>query len=67
MSAVSASAASIAVPATDQESGVRLTTAQQAAWTFHRLRWRLTCNTVRSLLAGSRLRLAMILTCSGIF
>src|SRR5262249_23219923 len=33
----------------------------------HRLRWRLLCNTVRSLFSGSRLRMSMILICSGVF
>src|SRR5689334_15648214 len=66
-SASAAAAASIAASAPEAGAGVRLTTPQQAARTFHRLRWRLICNTVRSLLAGSRLRMAMILVCSGIF
>ena len=42
-------------------------TADQTARAFAQLRWRLTRNTVRSLLAGSRLRLSMILFCSVVF
>jgi ABC-2 type transport system permease protein len=41
--------------------------AEQTARALRHLRWCLTRNTVRSLLAGSRLRLSMILLCSGIF
>jgi ABC-2 type transport system permease protein len=45
----------------------RLTTASQAAHSFHRLRWRLSKNIMSSILAGSRLRLFMILICSAAF
>jgi ABC-2 type transport system permease protein len=46
---------------------LRLTTARETARAFHRLRGRLISNTVRSLFAGSRLRISMILVCSVIF
>src|SRR5262249_58307189 len=39
----------------------------QAARAFQRLRWWLTRNQVRSLLSGSRLRLAMVVECSAVF
>ena len=42
-------------------------TAMQTARALRWLRWRLTRNTVASLLSGSRLRLSMILICSLIF
>ncbi|MEO6811018.1 MAG: hypothetical protein ABI353_18055 [Isosphaeraceae bacterium] len=45
----------------------RLASPTQATRAFHRLRWRLTRNQVRFLLAGSRLRLIMIMICSAIF
>ena len=48
-------------------SAVCLTSAGQAARAFHLLRWRLSKNIVRSILAGSRLRLFMILICSAVF
>jgi ABC-2 type transport system permease protein len=54
-------------PAPILASTSRLTTPRQAAWAFHRLRWRLLANTIRGVLAGSRLRLSMILICSAIF
>jgi ABC-2 type transport system permease protein len=41
--------------------------AVQTARALRNLRWCLTRNTIRSLLAGSRLRLAMILFCSVVF
>src|SRR3984957_5658096 len=41
--------------------------ADQTARAFRYLRWRLTRNTLRSLLSGSRLRLSMILFCSVVF
>ena len=41
--------------------------AKQTARALRHLRWYLVKNTVRSLLSGSRLRLAMILICSAIF
>jgi len=41
--------------------------ADQTARALRKLRWRLTRNTVRSLLSGSRLRLSMILFCSLVF
>jgi ABC-2 type transport system permease protein len=41
--------------------------AGQTARALRRLRWNLTRNTVRSLLAASRLRLSMILFCSAVF
>ena len=41
--------------------------ADQTARALRHLRWCLTRNTVRSLLAGSRLRLSMILFCSVVF
>ena len=44
-----------------------LTTDAQAARAFRALRWRLTANTLRGLVAGSRLRLLMIAACSAIF
>lgn len=50
----------LAAPAT-------LTTPGQAARAFHRLRWRLSRNIVRSILSGSRLRLFMIMVCSAVF
>ena len=40
---------------------------EQTARALRRLRWWLTRNTVHSLLAGSRLRLSMIVFCSAIF
>ena len=43
------------------------TTSAQAARAFRRLRWRLVRNHGRALVAGSRLRLLMILACSGLF
>lgn len=46
---------------------IPLTTAEQAAGAFRRHRGRLVRNTVRAHLAGSRLRLAMILICSAVF
>ena len=42
-------------------------TSLQTARALRRLRWRLTRNTVASLLSGSRLRLAMIVFCSLVF
>ncbi len=42
-------------------------TSLQTARALRWLRWRLTRNTVASLLSGSRLRLSMILVCSAIF
>ena len=42
-------------------------TAMQTARALRWLRWRLTRNTVASLLSGSRLRLSMIVICSLIF
>lgn len=42
-------------------------TAIQTARALRRLRWRLTRNTVASLLSGSRLRLSMIVFCSVVF
>ena len=42
-------------------------TALQTARALRRLRWRLTRNTIASLLSGSRLRLSMILFCSIVF
>ena len=44
-----------------------LTSPRQAARTFRRLRWRLSSNLVRSALAGSRLRVVMVLFCSSVF
>jgi ABC-2 type transport system permease protein len=44
-----------------------VTTEAQAAWAFWRLRWRLSKNVVKTALAGSRLRLAMIVFCSAVF
>src|SRR3984957_12106260 len=41
--------------------------ADQTARAFRYLRWRLTRNTIRSLLSGSRLRLSMIVFCSLVF
>ncbi len=41
--------------------------AEQTARAFRHLRWCLACNTIRSLLSGSRLRLAMVLFCSAVF
>jgi ABC-2 type transport system permease protein len=46
---------------------VKRATPTQVAHAFHRLRFRLSKNVVRSLLRGSRLRLFMILICSAIF
>ncbi|WP_435019662.1 putative ABC transporter permease subunit [Tundrisphaera sp. TA3] len=45
----------------------RLTTPEQARSAFRNLRWRLASNGVRSILAGSRLRVSMIAICSAIF
>jgi ABC-2 type transport system permease protein len=42
-------------------------TAIQTARALRRLRWRLTRNTIASLLSGSRLRLSMIVFCSVVF
>ena len=42
-------------------------TALQTARALRRLRWRLTRNTIASLLSGSRLRLSMIVFCSVVF
>ncbi|HEV3162426.1 MAG TPA: hypothetical protein VGZ22_00185 [Isosphaeraceae bacterium] len=53
-------------PAVGREP-VHLATAGQVARAFYKLRGWLVKNTVRSILAGSRLRLFMILTCSAIF
>ena len=44
-----------------------LTSRDQAARAFRRLRARITTNIVRGMLSGSRLRLTMIVTCSAIF
>jgi len=44
-----------------------LTSPRQAARTFRRLRWQLSSNLVRSALAGSRLRVVMVLFCSAVF
>ena len=41
--------------------------AERTARALRYLRWRLTRNTVRSVLSGSRLRLSMILICSAVF
>ena len=57
MSAASVSAAAL-VPAPDPM--LRLTTAHQTARAFHHLRWRLICNTVGTLFAGSRLCIALL-------
>ncbi len=46
---------------------IRLTSPGQAACAFQRLRWRLLRNTVRGIVAGSRLRVMMILVCSALF
>jgi ABC-2 type transport system permease protein len=46
---------------------LRLTTSSQAARAFRGLRWRLSRNTVRAALSGSRLRLIMIVFCSAVF
>ena len=61
----STATATLSVPVPGPTS--RLTTAPQAARAFRHLRWRLTCNAVRLLFSGSRLRLSMILICSAIF
>ncbi len=45
----------------------KLTTSRQAARAFRGLRWRLTTNTARAALRGSRLRISMLLICSAIF
>ena len=50
-----------------QGVATRPVTAMQTARALRWLRWRLTRNTVASLLSGSRLRLSMILICSLIF
>jgi ABC-2 type transport system permease protein len=42
-------------------------TALQTARALRRLRWRLTRNTIASILSGSRLRLSMIVFCSVVF
>jgi ABC-2 type transport system permease protein len=57
---------SLAFPDTNRLA-FRPVTANQTARALRRLRWRLTRNTVYSLLAGSRLRLSMILACSLVF
>jgi ABC-2 type transport system permease protein len=57
---------SLAVPDTNRFA-LPPVTALQTARALRRLRWCLTRNTVYSLLAGSRLRLAMILSCSIVF
>jgi len=57
---------SLAVPDTNRFA-LPPVTADQTARALRWLRWRLTRNTVCSLLAGSRLRLSMILCCSLIF
>lgn len=44
-----------------------LTTRGQAAGAFRRLRARLVTNVVRGMIAGSRLRLTMIVTCTAVF
>ena len=46
---------------------VRLSSAAQTRSAFRRLRWRLASNGVREILAGSGLRVAMIIICSAIF
>jgi ABC-2 type transport system permease protein len=46
---------------------IRPPTPGQTARALRRLRWNLTCNTIRTLLSYSRLRLAMILFCSIVF
>lgn len=48
-------------------AGPALTTPAQATRAFRRLRWRLSRNSVRAVLRGSRLRLGMILVCSAVF
>jgi ABC-2 type transport system permease protein len=59
---------SVDAPETETGAGaVRLTSPSQVAHAFRQLRWRLTCNTVRSVLSGSRLRFLMILFCSAVF
>jgi ABC-2 type transport system permease protein len=57
---------SLAVPNTDRLA-LPTIPAEQTARALRNLRWCLTRNTVRSLLAGSRLRLSMILFCSVVF
>ncbi|MFI5459419.1 MAG: hypothetical protein ACHRXM_28680 [Isosphaerales bacterium] len=57
---------SLTVPGTNRFS-LPPVTADQTARALRWLRWRLTRNTVYSLLAGSRLRLSMILCCSLVF
>ena len=57
---------SLAVPDTNRFA-LPPVTALQTARALRWLRWRLTRNTVYSLLAGSRLRLSMILCCSLVF
>jgi ABC-2 type transport system permease protein len=57
---------SLVVPRSNQLA-VPTVTHVQTARALRRLRWCLTRNTLRSVLAGSRLRLSMILVCSAIF
>ena len=47
--------------------GPRLTTAAETRSAFRTLRWKLASNGLRSTLAGSRLRVVMIILCSAIF
>lgn len=44
-----------------------ITTPAQASWAFRRLRGRLVANVVRGVLSGSRLRLSMVVFCTGVF
>ena len=57
---------SLAIPDPNQNA-IPSIKAVQTARALRHLRWCLTRNTIRSLLAGSRLRLAMILFCSVVF
>jgi len=57
---------SLALPETNRFA-LPPVTSLQTARAFRWLRWRLTRNTVHSLMAGSRLRLSMILACSCVF
>jgi ABC-2 type transport system permease protein len=57
---------SLAIPETGRLEPPPLP-AEQTARALRHLRWCLTRNSIRSILAGSRLRLSMILICSAVF
>lgn len=56
-----------AAPVVREREPSGLTTPSQSARAFRHLRARLALNTVQSILSGSRLRMSMIVICSGIF